>query len=210
MEASKNQWFCDITIRNIPWHRTSSVGWSWCEIGTANQHHSDYDRKPTRTSCGTFTVTPHSNDYSTLTQMITQHLLKHEEQPTGHQDECHGEVKHTRLLCHHDPPIAVELVPAWEDLPLSLHSPLLGVRGFHGWGVMMGADLIVLTFPALIQSKMHAAGLVYSSANAWFKRVESQNVGMQRRHVEKHRSWWTDVLRAKEMTRTLWWMDSVN
>lgn len=140
-----------------------------------------------------------------LTQMITQHLLKCEEQPTGHQDQNYGKVEHTRLLCHHDPPIAVELVPAWEDLPLSLHSPLLGVWGFHGWGVMMGADLIVLTFPAVIQSKMHVVGLVYSSANTWFKITESQNVCMQRRHVEKHRSWWTDgenvcVIRAKEMT----------
>lgn len=125
--------------------------------------------------------------------LLTQHLLKRKEQPTGHQDQHHGEVEHAGLLCHHDPPIAVELVPAWEDLPLSLHSPLLGVSRFHGRGVMMGADLIVLTFPALIQSKMHVAGLVvYSSADAWLKTVESQNVCTQRRRVEKHCSWWTD------------------
>lgn len=95
-------------------------------------------------------MTPH-------TQVITRHLLKREEQPTGHQDQRHGEVEDAGLLCHHDPPVAVELVPAWEDLPLSLHSPLLGMRGLHGRGVMMGADLIVLTFPALIQSKMHVS-----------------------------------------------------
>lgn len=71
------------------------------------------------------------------------YLLKGEEEPTRHQNEDEGEVEHPRLLGHHNPPIAVELVPTREGLPLPpLRGPVL-VRGLHRRGAA-SADLTVL------------------------------------------------------------------
>lgn len=70
-------------------------------------------------------------------------LLKGEEQSTCHQDEDDGEVENPGLLGHHNPAIAVELIPSREGLPFPLLRGLLLVWGLH-WRGAASADLAVL------------------------------------------------------------------
>ena len=52
-------------------------------------------------------------------QMCHTDLLEAKKQATGNDDKGASQVENTRLSSHHDPPIAMEFVLAWENLPSS-------------------------------------------------------------------------------------------
>lgn len=71
------------------------------------------------------------------------YLLKREEKSTSHKDEDEGEVENPCLLGHHNPAIAVKLIPTREGFPLPLLWGLLLVGGLH-WSGAASAYLAVL------------------------------------------------------------------
>lgn len=82
-------------------------------------------------------------------------LLEGEEESTCHQDEDDGEVENPSLLGHHNPAIAVKLIPTGEGLPLSLLRGLLLVGGLH-WRGAASAYLAVLALShGLRHPEMH-------------------------------------------------------
>lgn len=52
-----------------------------------------------------------------------KHLLKHEEQAAGDEDEPHSERKNTALMCHHDPSITVKAILSRKYFPFPLAPP---------------------------------------------------------------------------------------
>lgn len=87
------------------------------------------------------------------------HLLENKEESTCDNDEDQGEVEDARLSRHHNPPVAVKLIPSLEGLPLLLQALPL-VRGLHRCGAA-SANLTILALshglsnPEMLQ-RVHA------------------------------------------------------
>lgn len=82
------------------------------------------------------------------------HLLENKEEPTCDQNENQGEVEHTRLSRHHNPPVAVKLIPSWEGLPFPFQGLLL-VRGLHRCGAASAYLTILALSHGLSNPEMH-------------------------------------------------------
>lgn len=63
-------------------------------------------------------VSTHDNRKQVRTSI--KNLLKGKEESACDQNKDHSEVEDSSLSGHHNPAIAVELVPAWKNLPFSL------------------------------------------------------------------------------------------